>query len=199
MPSERITNVSFPTTGAADTSYKEIAELLHHSAAHCLRLLVKSGLLSSNDAESCLEEYTQTLSPDSPSSEFIAFLATRLAHESSDTMEQEIGRIQKCLREQLGSVPHYWNFGHLRNGGAAFFNNHPDLQPICNWLDVSVLANSDFSVLQLASINPLSVLIASAWLKHLISKDPANEVPFIFTFMVDVPTWNSLSSHHFKS
>ena len=57
----------------------------------------------------------------------------------------------------------------------------------------------DVSVVHVASINPVAVLVASAWVNHELTLQSGGEAPFVFPFMIDLPVWSLLLQRHFSA
>jgi hypothetical protein len=198
MPVEQITGIEFPSA-VESAEYSSKVQVLQAIASCNITHLVNGGYLAKSAKDSYQQDYLQSLRPGTISTDFVAFLAARKAHETSQSIEAEISVIQNILHEHIGSSVFYWDFGRMRAGVSPLFATHPALKSICELLECFITLASDLSILQVASINPISALVASSWIKHQLLSDATNEMPFIFSFMVDYPTWNIFPIHTFKS
>ncbi len=198
MPVEQITGIEFPSS-VESAEYSSKVQVLQAIASCNITHLLNGGYLGKSEKDSYQQDYLQSLKPGTLSTDFVAFLAARKAHETSQPIETEISEIQKILHEHIGSSVFYWDFGHMRAGVSPLFATHPTLKSICELLECFITLASDLSILQVASINPISALVASSWIKHQLLADATTEIPFTFPFMVDFPTWNIFPIHTFKS
>jgi len=198
MPVEQTTGIEFPSSIESEGNSSKI-RVLQAIALYNIKHLMAGGYLNNADQDSYQEDYLHSLKPGTLSTDFIAFLAACKAHENSVTIDTEIHKIQKVLREHIGNSVFYWDFGHMRGGVTPLFTTHPALKAICELLECLITPSSDLSILHVVSINPISALIAGSWIKHQLSIEASGEIPFIFPFMIDFQTWNALSNQTFKS
>lgn len=197
MPVEQTTGIEFPSAVETAGNSSKI-QVLQAIALFNIKHLLAGGYLNNSDQEAYQQDYLSSLKPGTLSTDFIAFLAARKAHENSVAIDVEIHKIQTVLREHVGNSVFYWDFGHMRGGVTPLFVAHPPLKAICELLECLITPSSDLSILHVVSINPISVLIASSWIKHQLSIEETAEIPFIFPFMIDFQTWNVLSHQTFK-
>lgn len=198
MPVEQTTGIEFPSAVQTAGNSSKI-QVLQAIALFNIKHLLAGGYLNNSDQDSYQQDYLGNLRPGTLSTDFIAFLAARRAQENSAAIDIEIHKIQTVLREQVGNSVFYWDFGHMRGGVTPLFASHPALKAICELLECLITPSSDLSILHVVSINPISALIASSWIKHQLFIEATGEIPFIFPFMIDFQTWNALSHQTFKS
>ena len=107
--------------------------------------------------------------------------------------------MQVALRHRLVDRVHCWTFGTLPGRATSLYDYNPSLRPCCALLGCPAMLAGDVSVVHVASINPVAVLVASAWVNHELTLQSGGEAPFVFPFMIDLPVWSLLLQRHFSA
>ncbi|MDB6116948.1 MAG: hypothetical protein JWO08_729 [Verrucomicrobiaceae bacterium] len=199
MPTEKITGISFPATFTASDAGPRLA-VLGAVASCCAQHLLDGGYFSPDEEEAMLKAYKVRMeAPDPP--DFLLFTAEVLAKKHALTVEGEIHRMQTMLvlRWRLSDRLHCWTFGALPGRATSLYDHCASLRSACTLLGCPAILAGDSSVIHVASINPVAVLTAAAWIGHELTIQSGGESPFVFPFMVDLPVWSTLLQRHFAA
>lgn len=131
--------------------------------------------------------------------DFLNFTAETQAQKHSLTVDGELARMQKILRNSLNDRVHYWSFGPLSGKAAALYDHCPGLRPICKALGCPATLAGETSIVHVASLNPISAQIASFWISQELNLASEGDAPFVFTFFTDMPAWQVLMQRHFTA
>jgi hypothetical protein len=131
--------------------------------------------------------------------DFLNFTAEIQAQKHSLTVEGELVRMQKVLRNSLNDRVHYWSFGPLSGRASALYDHCPGLRPVCMALGCPATLAGETSIVHVASLNPVSALVASFWISQELNRTSEGDAPFVFTFFTDLPAWQVLMQRHFAS
>lgn len=199
MPTETITGISFPTSFAASDDVARTA-VLEAVATCCAQHLLQGGYFSDVEEAAMLTAYKARLQTPAPP-DFLIFTAEAQAKKYSLTIEGEIHRMQTMLllRWRLSDRVHCWTFGTLPGRASSLYDHSPSLRTCCSLLGCPAVLAGDSSVVHVASVNPVAVLTAAAWIGHELTLQCAGESPFVFPFMIDLPAWNALLQRHFSA
>ena len=164
--------------------------------------LQQAGYMTDVEAVEILGRYRSHLSPahagESPlTRDFLAFTAGIQAKKHELTAEGEVSRMQKVLRHRLHDKVHYWSVGALPGRPKSLYDHCPALRVACEMLGCPAVLAGESSIVHVASLNPLSAVVASDWIRHEMTSAGQAEAPFIFPFIVDYPIWESLVQRHF--
>jgi hypothetical protein len=164
--------------------------------------LQQAGYMTDTEAGEILASYRSHLSPanaqESPSSrDFLAFTARIQARKHELTPEGEVARMQRVLRHRLHDHVHYWSVGALPGRPKSLYDHCPSLRVACSLLGCPAVLAGETSLVHVASLNPLSAVVASDWIRHEMTSAGQTDAPFIFSFIVDLPTWEGLVQRHF--
>ncbi len=196
MPSETITGILFPQK-VVTSDHEAIVDVLKRIAICCSEYLVEGGYLLKNETEGYQSEYLSYLKKGSVPVDFIAFLAEAKVKDHSLSLESEVSKIQQILNERLSGSVYCWDFGPMPGKQSLLYETHPEVMRICERLRCTATDAGDPGILHIASINPISALVASAWIAHEVTQNSVHEQPFVFTFMVSFPVWTMLLHQHF--
>lgn len=169
-------------------------------ASSCARYLREGGYLSDEEETAILHAYRTRHGAIRPSGgrpmDFLAFTAEAQAKKHELDAEDEVRRMQKLLRVRVSERIHTWTFGPLPSRTGPIYDDCPRLRECCSLLVCPATLVGD-AVVHVASINPVAVLAAAKWVAHELGERSGGEVPFVFPFMIDLPTWNKLVNSHF--
>ncbi len=172
--------------------------VLENISVTTLKHLRQGGYLSDAEAQPLLEVYRQKLMQTAGQTpDFLHFIAEEQAQKHSLTIEGEVARMQKLLRNSLNDRVHYWSFGPLSGKASALYDHCPGLRPVCSALGCPSTLAGETSIVHVASINPVSALVASFWIGQELNRASEGEAPFVFTFLTDLSSWQVLMQRHF--
>ena len=199
MPTEKITGISFPAKFTASDIGPRLA-VLGAVASCCAQHLLDGGYFSVDEEAAMLKAYKIRMEASDPP-DFLLFTAEALAKKHALTVEGEILRMQTMLvlRWRLSDRLHCWTFGVLPGRATSLYDHSASLRSTCSLLGCPAVLAGDSSVIHVASINPVAVLTAAAWIGHELTSQSGGESPFVFPFMVDLPAWNTLLQRHFAA
>ena len=202
MPNEPITGITFPKS-ATDCDENASLKVLDAIATCCTRHLQQGGYLSDVEAKRLMISYRAMLAtrPQTKhaSMDFLAFIADAQAEVHALQSDAEIARMQRLLRRSLNDRVHYWSVGPLPGRAGSLYEQFPQMRAICSALGCPGVIAGEESVMHVASINPVAALVAASWICHESSSSSHGDAPFVFPFLVDAPTWNTLLQRHFPS
>lgn len=198
MPIEAITGVSFPSPLPA-AGASAMLPLLEEIATCCVKHLRAGGYISESEGKELLTAYLCSLTSRNPPQDFVSFTAEFQAQKHSISVDAEVTRMQKLLRRGLHEQVHFWTFGPLPGRAASLYEHCPPLREVCALLGCPAVIAGETSVMHVASINPVSALVASSLISHQLTVDEEAEAPFVFPFLIDLPVWNMLLQRHFAS
>ena len=173
--------------------------MLEAIARVCVRHLREGGYITEEEAAPLLAEYSEQLKAAGERHDFLAFLAERQAQKHSLTFEGEVARMQKVLRARMNERVHYWTFGPLPGRPNSLYDRHPMMRKVCAALACPSVLLGDAGMVHTASINPVAALVAGAWISHEMQQEAEAEKPFVFSYLVDLPAWNSLLQRQFAA
>jgi hypothetical protein len=186
--------ISIPT----QTDRLGLTSVLENIAATTLKHLRQGGYLSEAEASALLAAYRSKLGFGiSAAPDFLNFIAEAQAQKHSLTVDGEVARMQKLLRSSLNDRVHYWSFGPLSGKASSLYDHCPDLRQVCAALGCPATLAGESSIVHVASINPVSALVASFWIGQELNRTSEGESPFIFTFLTDLSSWQILLQRHF--
>lgn len=175
-----------------------LSSVLENIAATTLKHLRQGGYVSEDEGEALLTTYRSKLgSNTSPAPDFLHFIAETQAQKHTLTVDGEVARMQKVLRSSLNDRVHYWTFGPLSGKPSSLYDHCPDLRRICTVLRCPATLAGETSIVHVASINPVTALVASFLIGQELGRASEGESPFIFTFLTDLPSWQTLMQRHF--
>lgn len=198
MHTEAITGVTFPSLLWASDS-RAMSSVLEGIAICCLKHLRQGGYITAEESEPVLAAYLLGLTKGNTSSDFVCFTAENQAHKHSLSVEGEVVRMQKVLRGSLREQVHYWTFGPLPGRASSLYEIYPRLKAACSALGCPTVIAGEPSVMHVSSINPVAALVATSWITHEITQEADADAPFVFPFLVDLPTWNMQLQRHFTA
>lgn len=201
MPMANISG-TFPFLVSAMNDFALLRSVQDAVASSCARYLREGGYFTDQQEEPFLRAYRARLDARTSGShlthDFLAFTAEAQAREHNVTVEDEIRRMQKLLRRRLSDRIHSWTFGLLPGRATSLYEHSPSLRACCSHLVCPAMLVGD-SVVHVASINPVSVLAATKWITHDLATQSGGDAPFVFPFIVDLNSWNTLVERHFVS
>lgn len=184
----------------AHTDRNSLRPVLDRIAGTTVMYLQQGDYLSEGEAAPLLAAYGEKLGaavgvmPD-----FLHFTAEAQAQKHSLTVEGELVRMQKLLRNSLNDRVHYWSFGPLSGRASALYDHCPGLRPVCMALGCPATLAGETSIVHVTSLNPVSALVASFWISQELNRTAEGDAPFVFTFFTDLPAWQMLMQRHFAS
>ncbi|WP_038163015.1 hypothetical protein [Verrucomicrobium sp. BvORR106] len=166
--------------------------------------LQQGGYMTDDEARELLASYRAHLSSgsaqDSPTiTDFLAFAARTQSKIHELTAEGEVARMQKVLRHRLHEHVHYWSVGPLPGRPKSLYEHSPALRIACSLLGCPSVLAGETSIVHIASLNPMSAVVAADWIRHEMTAGGQADAPFIFSFIVDLPLWEGLVQRHFAS
>lgn len=173
-----------------------LSSVLENIAATTLKHLRQGAYVSEEEAEALLTAYRSKVGAGAPP-DFLHFTAETQAQKHSLSVDGEVLRMQKVLRSSLNDRVHYWTFGPLSGKPSSLYDHCPDLRRICTVLRCPATLAGETSIVHVASINPVSALVASFLIGQELGRSAEGESPFIFTFLTDLPSWQTLLQRHF--
>lgn len=198
MPVESITGIAFPGVSPA-MGGAEVQPVLERIAGCCLKHLRQGGYVSDDEAVTLLTAYQKSLQPAVRPRDFIVFVAEAQAARHKVTVEGEVQGMQKLLRHSLNDRVHAWSFGLPPGRATALYEHCPALRPVCAALGCPATLAGETSIVHVASINPVAALVAAFWIDHEVTRVAGGDSPFVFPFLVDMPSWNTLCQRHFAA
>lgn len=200
MSLENIAGLTFtsPFHATDEAARRSVLEAV---ASCCAQQLRQGGYFSHSEAEAMLNTYRSTmLASDSrhPANDFLYFSAEQQAKKHALTLDGELHRMQMLLllRWSLSDRVHCWTFGTLPGRAASLYEYCPPLRACCELLGCPAILAGENSLVHVASINPVAVLAAAAWIGTELGQ-LNGESPFVFPFMIDLPLWSALRQRHF--
>ncbi len=184
----------------AQTDLNSLRPVLDRIATTTVMYLQQGGYLSDAEGAPLLAAYGEKLgTASSLMPDFLNFTAQTQAQKHSLTVDEEVARMQKLLRNSLNDRVHYWSFGPLSGKASALYDHCPSLRPVCTALGCPATLAGETSIVHVASLNPVSALVASFWISQELNRMSDGESPFVFTFLTDLPVWQVLMQRHFAS
>jgi len=201
LVTDNTTGISFPVPfSAADNS--ALVAVLEAVASCCAKHLRLGGYFSDAEADAHLTAYSAHLRDRPPAShspmDFLAFTAAAQAKDHSLTVEGEIHRMQKLLLGNLPEGMHSWTFGVLPGRADSLYEHCPAVRSCCLLLHGPAVTAGEPSIVHVASINPVALFVAAAWLEAELTLQSGGEAPFVFPFMVEPSAWATLLERHFS-
>lgn len=201
MPLDTIAGLSLsaPFHAADDAARREVLDAV---ASCCTQQLRQGGYFSVSEGDEMMRLYRASLVPLSrenrASNDFLIFTAEQQARKHSLTIEGELHRMQTLLllRWSLSDRVHCWSFGMLPGRSSSLYDIRPSLRDCCQLLGCPAVLAGETSIVHVASVNPVAVLAAAAWIGTEIAAS-SGDAPFVFPFMIDLPLWTSLRQRHF--
>lgn len=179
-----------------------LRSVLDAVASSCARYLREGGYLSDDEEIAILHAYRARQGAVNPSQvppvDFLAFTAETQAKKHSVEAEDEVRRMQKLLRGRVSDRIHSWTFGPLPGRTTSLYDDCPPLRKCCSLLVCPATMVGE-AVVHVASINPVAVLAAAKWVAHELGQRSGGEAPFVFPFMIDLPSWTKLVDSHFAA
>ncbi len=190
--------LTIPTPAQADLTGMQ--SVLENIALTTLKHLRQGNYLSDAEAAPLLAAYREELgAPTTPPLDFLNFIAETQAQKYALSVEGEVIRMQKLLGDSLNDRVHYWSFGPLSGKASALYDHCPSLRSVCAALGCPATLAGETSIVHVVSINPVSALVASSWIGQELNRTSEGEMPFVFTFLTDLPAWQVLMQRHFAS
>jgi hypothetical protein len=198
---DTITGISFlppePSSGLMAA-----INVLESIAACSVNHLQQGGYMADTEIHGLLQGYHSHLTSGGSlpaCRDFLAYTALHQARKHAVTPEGEVSRMQRVLRQRLHDEVHYWSVGMMPGRPNSLYEPCPSLRVACSLLGCPAVLSGDDSIVHVASLNPVSALVASAWIRHEITHSGQQEPPFVFPFIVDLATWESLQQRHFSA
>jgi len=157
------------------------------------------GYVSEDEAAPVVAAYQAALKADVQPPDFLAFVAEFQAKKHSLTMEGEVIRMQKLLRSCLNDRVHYWSFGPLPGRATALYEHCPALRSVCATLGCPASLAGETSIVHVASINPVAAMVASFRISQELNREAEGDIPFVFSFLADLPVWQAMMQRHFAA
>lgn len=198
---DTITGISFlPPEPAAGLSaaVSVLESIASCSASH----LQQGGYIADTEVMGLLGGYRTHLTGSGTlpaNRDFLAFAAMQQSRRHHVPPEGEVSRMQRLLRQRLHDEVHYWSVGMLPGRVTSLYDHCASLRVACSLLGCPAVLSGDDSIVHVASLNPVSVLVAAAWIRHEIAQSANRDIPFVFPFIVDLATWDSLQQRHFAA
>jgi hypothetical protein len=164
--------------------------------------LQKGGYMTDTEASEILANYRKHLEGDPAENaprDFLAFTAGHQAQRHSVSPDGEVTRMQRLLRHRLHNQVHYWSLGPLPGRPGSLYEHCQALRIACRLLGCPAVISGEPSIVHLASLNPLAAVVAADWIRQELVSVGHGDAPFIFSFIVDLPTWETLRQRHFES
>ena len=201
-PMENIAAIHFPSPfhSSDDVAGRAVLDAV---ASCCAEQLRKGGYFSEEEADDMLDAYRFSLrsitTASRPSQDFLIFTAEQQARKHSLTIEGELHRMQMLLllRWSLSDRVHCWTFGMLPGRAGSLYDHRPSLRDCCALLGCPAVLAGETSIIHVASVNPVAVLAAAAWIGTELTTG-GGDTPFVFPFMIDLPLWHTLRQRHFE-
>lgn len=203
MNTDPVTGISYQLPpNAAEDRESSCFSLLQSVASATVTHLQQGGYLSDAEIPELLEGYRDhlisTFPPHQLSRDFLIYLANCQAERHSVTSEDEVRRMQKLLRERLRDHVHYWSLGPLPGRSHALSIHYPFLKEVCELLLCPTVFKEEDGIIHVTSLNPIAGIVLAAYIREeLIAKAPYDDAPFIFTFVMDYLSWETLQNRHF--
>jgi hypothetical protein len=193
-------NCAIPDLVFPSESGKEgISKILNRVAEKTLQILIQEGELNAIDYDFLFSACeNESHSSSGFKTDFLHLTAQNQAQKNALSVEGELFRLQKALRNHLVARVHQWSFGHLPGRQLSLYDKCQSLREICMTLGCPSMLVGESSVIHVASINPVSALVASDWINHEL-RNLGQESAFIFSFCTDLSTWETMMHKHFKS
>jgi hypothetical protein len=204
MISESVTGIRFqppaPVTSADGAFW---VPLLENIAASTANHLQRGGYLVDLETQEILAGYRSLLDsalpPHSGSKDFLDFLANYQSQKHSVPRDDEVVRMQRILARQLHEHAHYWSLGPIADPSHALYEQCPSLEVACRRLCCPAICAAE-DIVHVAALNPFAGLVVAEWIHHDAKLTSGfGDVPFVFTLMVDFPSWAALRQRHFAS
>jgi len=196
LPIPSLLNLPLPEPTDRNSLHPVMERVAASTATH----LQQGGYLADKEAAPLLAAYREKLSKASGvMPDFLNFTAETQAQKHSLTVEGEVGRMQKLLRNSLNDRVHYWSFGPLSGKASALYDHCPSLRPVCAALGCPATLAGETSIVHVASLNPVAALVASFWIGQELTQLAEGESPFVFAFLTDLSAWQVLMQRHFAS
>jgi hypothetical protein len=195
---EAVTGIQIPSP-LPTAGVSGLMPVLEDIATCCVKHLRSGGYIADAEGKEMLTGYLCSLTSRNPPRDFLLFTAEAQAQKHSLTVDGEVARMQKVLRGSLHGRVHYWTFGPLPGRSSSLYDHRPALRPFCSLLGCPAVIAGETSVMHVASINPVAALVAATLISSQCAEDEDPEVPFVFPFLVDLPSWNHLLSRHFAA
>lgn len=192
---ESFTGIPLP----AKTDRVSLQPVLERIAQTTVKHLREGGYVSEAESAPLIPGYLKELNSPIPPSDFLTYVAAAQAQKHSLTVEGEITRMQKLLRNCLNDRVHFWSFGPLTGRPSALYDHCPGLRSVCSALGCPATLAGETSIVHIASINPVAALVASFWISHELNRDTDGDAPFVFSFLMELPAWQSLMQTHFAA
>lgn len=189
-------NLPLPT----HTDRISLRPVLDRIAATTVMYLQESNFFLADEVTPLLAAYGAELGAAScMMPDFLKFTAETQAQKHSLTVDGELARMQKILRNSLHDRVQYWSFGPLSGKATALYDHCPGLRPLCQALGCPATLAGETSIVHVASLNPISAQIASVWISQELNLASEGDAPFVFTFFTDLPAWQVLMQQHFTA
>jgi hypothetical protein len=198
MPVEAITGINVTSSSPA-AHITAMFPTLEEIATSCVRHLRAGGYLSEAEGKEMLTSYLCSLTSRNPPKDFLLFTAEIQGEKHSLAVDSEVSRMQRLLRGSVNERVHYWTFGPIPGRAASLYEHCPAIREVCGVLGCPAVIAGETSIMHVASINPVSVLVAGKLITEELSKVEDAEGPFVFPFLVDLPAWNLLLPRHFAA
>jgi hypothetical protein len=171
---------------------EEQNDLLRQIAQYISRELSRIGVLSLEETEGILIDYTNQLEAGSLlKTDFVDYIAEwTLARRNSaiDTHDQEVTRIQRMIKDTLPVRMTYWTFGTPGLENAEVTKTYEKLLTITTLLHTpSVFAGENINI-HTFSINPVAVLVTAAYMRFWI-KEWTGDEPSVFPLIIEPHAW----------
>ncbi len=197
---DSITGISFlpPEPSSGLTAAVNVLE----SIALCsVNHLQQGGYIADTEIPALLQAYHTHVAAGTTlptARDFLAFTALHQSRRHSVTPEGEVTRMQRLLRQRLHDEVHYWSVGLLPGRPGSLYEHCPSLRVACSLLGSPSVLSGDDSIVHVAALNPVAALVSSAWIRHEFTHVTHRDPPFVFPFIVDLTSWETLQQRHFS-
>ncbi len=200
---EPMTGIAFPAN-AAHGEVAALHQVLQQIAARCAERLRRShipedalaGYLSSyGDA---VATFDLSKAADHGPVDFLNHMAEAESFREGLETAAWVRQVQSRLRSDKFEIMSEWSFGALPGLPSSLYERFPALRRICLLLGCPAMLQNDGAIVHVASINPVALQVAAAWIRHEISLNAEAHPPFIFCFLIESQIWKNLFNRHFN-
>ena len=200
MPVEKIIRPLFPDSDSPQDPGAWI-RVLEAIGEYCAARLDDAGFFTAGAANEVLGAYQHGLrtlcDSGNPTMDFIAFTAETLADRQGRPVEGEVSRMQKILLLSLRDRVRLWSFGMLPGAVDGLYCHCVRTRAACESLGCPSMLGGEASIVHVTALNPVTALAAAAWIRQELSALATGEAPFVFSLVLDLPSWRGMMKRHF--
>jgi len=200
MPLEEITGIQFPASGEQEDpgSWLSVLEAIGKFSAGRLK---DTAFLTADTADEVLSAYMARVNA-SPGLEdvtvdFVAFAAEAQAAAHGRAMELEVALMQKIMLGSLLGRVQSWTFGGLPGPAEGLYGHCASTHLGCEALGCPSILGGEASIVHVTGLNPAAALVAAAWIRQELAGQAGGEAPFVFSLVLDLPSWRVAMKRHF--